>query len=114
MQSEIRSQQIGIKSSPSTFFSLFFCYLSIAEIVVHFISLLFYTCTVVYLCFLTMNMLFMFGCDKLGQAFEDSSFCILVKFLLSFIFLCSKFFNDVFNDVVVEERKVVITMKKCE
>ena len=57
-------------------------YLSIAEVVVHCISLLFYTCTVVYLCFLTMNMLSMFDCDiNLGRL-SNSSLHILVKFFL--------------------------------
>ena len=57
-------------------------YLSIAEVVVHFISLLFYTCTVLYLCFLTMNMLSMFDCDiNLGRL-SNSSLRILVKFFL--------------------------------
>ena len=50
--------------------------------------------------------------SKLWQAFKDPSFCILIKIYfvplyLSFIFLCTKFFDDVLNDMVVEERKVV-------
>ena len=49
--------------------------------------------------------------SKLWQAFKDPSSRVLLIFgplWLSFVFLCAKFFDDVLNDVIVEEGEVVI------